>query len=160
MIIPITIRGNCQLVWKYSNRCWNIYLTETKYLLKLYFKFISISITHIHIDTSNVHSFPLKMYIVYSGFIWFCEFLKSVKIWRERSDLLCPHTLAGKLCWYQVFVFSSQYQDSTTLTFLEVVETEVANPPRLHVEVSQRCLVGRAQTTRLKFSLEALLVQL
>ena len=88
------IRGNCQLVWKYSNRCWNIYLTETKYLLKLYFKFISISITHIHIDTSNVCSFPLKMYIVYSGFVvhlvlWISEIREDLK--REIRSALSSY---------------------------------------------------------------------
>ena len=31
------------------------------------------------------------------------------------------------------------------LTFLEIVKAEVANPPGLHVEISQGSLIGRAE---------------
>ena len=145
------IRGNCQLVWKYSNRCWNIYLTETKYLLKLYFKFFSISTTHIHIDTSNVYSFPLKMYIVYSGFVFSFGFVNFWNPWRfEERDQICPVLIPWQeSCTDIKFLsFSRNIKTQQTLTFLEAVEAEVANPPRLHVDVGQRCLVGGTQTAR------------
>ena len=49
-----------------------------------------------------------------------------------------------KLWWYSIRFLEMIFR----LTFLEIVIAEVTNPPGFHVEVGQRCLVGRAEAAK------------
>ena len=125
----------------------------------------------VYLDFNNAHTHWYKQRLFISSqnvhsLFWVRGSFGFVNFWNpwrfEERDQICPVLIPWQESCADIkfLSFSRNIKNQQTLTFLEAVKAEVANPPRLHVDVGQRCLVGGTQTARLKCSLEALFVQL
>ena len=103
-----------------------------------------------YLNFNNAHTrFVPAGLILFCNPFWFATFCSSSSFWafwrfEERGQiwlLLVSWEVWTKLCWCSIIIL----EIISRLTFLEFVKAEVTNPPGLHIEVGQRCLIGWAE---------------